>query len=101
LNPFTDVKKTDWYYKAVLWAVEHNITQGTSKTTFSPERKCSTAEILTFLFRAVGAGSNGYYAEAAAWAESLDLVYVTGLDVDPNVPCPRKAIVSFLYGIYQ
>ena len=99
-NPFKDVKKTDWYYKAVLWAVEQNITQGTSAVTFDPQRNCSTAEILTFLFRAVGAGDNGWYEEAAAWAESLDLVYVTGLTVDPATPCPRKAIVSFLYGIY-
>jgi len=99
-NPFNDVKTDDWYYKAVLWAVEQNITQGTSKTTFTPGRECSTAEILTFLFRSVGAGSNGYYEEAAEWAESLDLVFITGLTVDPTVPCPRKAIVSFLYGIY-
>lgn len=99
-NPFKDVKKTDWYYKAVLWAVEQNITVGTSKTEFSPDMECSTAIILTFLFRAVGAGDNGWYEEAAAWAESLDIVYITGLTVDPVTPCPRKAIVSFLYSIY-
>lgn len=99
-NPFKDVKKTDWYYKAVLWAVEQNITVGTSKTEFSPDMECSTAIILTFLFRAVGAGDNGWYEEAAAWAESLDIVYITGLTVDPVTPCPRKAIVSFLYRIY-
>lgn len=99
-NPFKDVKKTDWYYKAVLWAVEQNITVGTSKTEFSPDMECSTAIILTFLFRAVGAGDNGWYEEAAAWAESLDIVDITGLTVDPVTPCPRKAIVSFLYSIY-
>lgn len=99
-NPFKDVKKTDWYYNAVLWAVEQNITVGTSKTEFSPDMECSTAIILTFLFRAVGAGDNGWYEEAAAWAESLDIVDITGLTVDPVTPCPRKAIVSFLYSIY-
>jgi hypothetical protein len=99
-NPFRDVKNTDWYYKAVLWAVEQNITQGTSETTFTPTRDCSTAEILTFLFRSVGAGTNGYYEEAAKWAESHNLVQVTGLNVNPTTPCPRKAIVTFLYGIY-
>ena len=99
-NPFTDVSKNDWYYKAGLWAGEQNITQGTSKTTFTPTRDCSTAEILTFLFRSVGAGTNGYYEEAAKWAESHNLVQVTGLNVHPTTPCPRKAIVTFLYGIY-
>ncbi|MBE6659747.1 MAG: S-layer homology domain-containing protein [Ruminococcaceae bacterium] len=99
-NPFTDVKSSDWFFKPVLWAVEQNITQGTSATTFTPDRDCSTAEILTFLFRSVGAGSNGYYEEAAEWAEYLDLLKDTGLEVNPTTPCPRKAIVSFLYGIY-
>ena len=94
-NPFQDVKNTDWYYKAVLWAVEQNITQETSETTFTPTRDCSTAEILTFLFCSVGAGTNGYYEEAAKWAESRNLVQVTGLNVHPTTPCPRKAIVTF------
>ncbi|MGI5875119.1 MAG: S-layer homology domain-containing protein, partial [Bacillota bacterium] len=35
-NPFKDVKTTDYFYKAVLWAVENGITNGTSGTTFSP-----------------------------------------------------------------
>lgn len=99
-NPFADVNASDWYYKAVLWAVEQKITQGTSAGTFTPTRECSTAEILTFLYRSVGAGDNGYYQEAAAWAESYNLVKVTGLAVNPTTLCPRKAIVSFLYGIY-
>ena len=32
---FTDVKSSDYFADAVLWAVEKNITSGTSKTTFS------------------------------------------------------------------
>ena len=99
-NPFTDVSSGDWFFKPVLWAVEQNITQGTSAVTFTPERECSTAEILTFLFRSVGAGSNGYYEEAADWAEYLDLLLNTDLEVNPTTPCPRKAIVTFLFRIY-
>ena len=48
-NPFTDVKKSAWYYKAVLWAVEYGVTGGTSATTFSPEKTCTRGEIVTFL----------------------------------------------------
>ena len=44
-NPFTDVKQQDYFYYAVLWAVENGITTGTSATTFSPETVCTTAEI--------------------------------------------------------
>ena len=58
-NPFTDVKETDFYYDAVLWAVENGITTGTSATTFSPFKTCSRAEVVTFLWRAHGKpGSN-------------------------------------------
>ncbi|MCD8356820.1 MAG: S-layer homology domain-containing protein [Clostridia bacterium] len=34
--PFTDVKKGDWYYNAVLWAYQNNVTAGVSKTKFAP-----------------------------------------------------------------
>ena len=51
-NPFADVKESAFYYKAVLWAVEQGITQGSSKTTFSPMRECTRGEIVTFLYRA-------------------------------------------------
>ncbi len=51
---FTDVKESDYFADAVLWAVEKQITSGTSKTTFFPDATCSKAQILTFLWRANG-----------------------------------------------
>ena len=53
-NPFSDVKSTDYFYSAVLWAVENGITSGTSSTTFSPKTTCTRAQIVTFLFAALG-----------------------------------------------
>jgi DNA-directed RNA polymerase subunit RPC12/RpoP len=53
-NPFTDVKPSSYYYKPVLWAVENGITSGTSATTFSPKKTCTRAEVVTFLFIALG-----------------------------------------------
>ena len=53
-NPFTDVKKKDFYYDAVLWAVANGITKGTTETTFSPKNTCSRAEIVMFLWAAAG-----------------------------------------------
>ena len=52
-NPFRDVKKKDYFYKSVLWAVEQGITGGTTPTTFSPKKTCTKAEILTFLYAAL------------------------------------------------
>ena len=42
--------------KAVSWAVENGITNGTSTTTFSPNNTCTRAQIVTFLYRADQAG---------------------------------------------
>ena len=51
-NPFKDVSEGDYFYKAVLWAVENNVTYGTSKTKFSPANTCTRAQVVTFLYRA-------------------------------------------------
>lgn len=49
---FTDVDVNADYAKAVNWAVENGITNGTSATTFSPGQVCSRGQIVTFLQRA-------------------------------------------------
>ena len=52
--PFTDVEIGAYYYDAVLWAAESGVTSGTGDTTFSPERDCLRAQIVTFLYRTYG-----------------------------------------------
>ncbi|MGN0527095.1 MAG: S-layer homology domain-containing protein, partial [Acutalibacteraceae bacterium] len=56
---FTDVKSGDYYYDAVLWAVDNGITNGTSATTFSPDMICTRAQIVTFLWRSQGMPAAG------------------------------------------
>ena len=51
-NPFTDVTENDYFYKAVLWALENGITTGTDATHFSPNSACNRAQVVTFLYRA-------------------------------------------------
>ena len=53
-NPFVDVKATDFYYKAVLWAVEKGITNGIDAAHFGPTADCNRAQVVTFLYRAFG-----------------------------------------------
>ena len=53
-SPFTDVKETDFFYKAVLWAVENGITNGVDATHFGPNSNCNRAQVVTFLYRAFG-----------------------------------------------
>ncbi|MBR4655186.1 MAG: type I pullulanase [Oscillospiraceae bacterium] len=51
-SPFTDVPNGKYYYKAVLWAYENNITGGVSKTEFGVGRTCTREQIVTFLYKA-------------------------------------------------
>ena len=104
---FKDVKSTAWYSDAVNWAVDKGITTGTSETTFSPDSTCTRAQILTFLWRAVGSPkastknpfsdvkSGDYFYDAAIWAYSKGMV--TGTKFEGNTPCTRSATVIYLY----
>ena len=47
-------KENDFYYDAVLWAVENGITNGYgSSTIFNPDGSCTRGEAVTFLYRAL------------------------------------------------
>lgn len=52
-HSLTDLDEEEFYFDAVLWAVEHGITQGFSDSTFRPDQVCTRAEIVTFLYRYV------------------------------------------------
>ena len=52
--PFTDVDVNGWYGKAVLWACEEGITNGTSATTFAPNATLTREQMFGFLYNAAG-----------------------------------------------
>lgn len=109
VNPFVDVKASNYFYKAVLWAAEKGITNGVDATHFNPEDKCTRAQAVTFLWRTAGkpahTGSNSfsdvttsYYTDAVLWAVEKEITNGTGNGkFSPNVPCTRGQIVTFLY----
>ena len=104
---FIDVKPDAYYASAVNWAVEKNITSGTSQTTFSPDDTCTRAQILTFLWRAVGSpkseganpftdvSSGHYYYDAAVWAYQKGMV--SGGKFSATAPCTRASTVMYLW----
>ena len=53
-NPFKDVKKSNWYYKAVLWAYQNGITRGVDDTHFGPNQTCTRGQVVTFLYALLG-----------------------------------------------
>ncbi len=112
--PFQDVKSTDYFCQAVLWAVHNGITKGTSETTFSPDKTVSRAEAVTFLFRMAKAEkpekaasftdvpADAYYADAVAWACAKEITLGTSATTfSPNNPCLRAQIVTFLYRYFN
>ena len=101
VKAFTDVKESDYFYKAVCWGVEQGIIVGTSATTFTPHQTCSSAHIMTMLFRAMKIGTNGWYEEARDWAKKEGLLNGTKFVVSPDEPCPRAGIAYFLYMFYE
>ncbi|WP_078409970.1 5'-nucleotidase C-terminal domain-containing protein [Priestia abyssalis] len=50
-SPFTDVNKDDWYTEFVKPLLDHNITTGTTSTTFSPNNKVTRGQMASFIFR--------------------------------------------------
>ena len=107
---FTDVAEGAYYYNAVLWAVENNITNGTSSTTFSPDSDCTRGQIVTFLWRSQGSEKassanpfvdvavNAYYTDAVLWAVENEITNGTSATTfSPDANCTRAQIVTFLY----
>ena len=110
-SPFSDIKSSDYFYKAVLWAVEKGITTGTGATTFSPNSECTRAQVATFLWRSQGepkptsatntftdVAQGSYYYNAVLWA--VENSVTNGVDVGkfaPDNSCTRGQIVTFLY----
>ena len=104
---FIDVKASDYFADAIRWAVEKDITSGTSKTTFSPGATCSKAQILTFLWRANGAPeptavnpfddikATDYFYKAALWVAEKGLV--SGSTFGANTDCTRAMTMDYMW----
>ena len=112
--PFTDVNPRDYYYDAVLWAVEQGITTGLNATTFGPDVTVDRGQVAAFLYRAASAAkpntfnpftdvkTTAYNYDAILWA--YDNRITTGTSdttFSPDAYCTRAQIVTFLYRYYQ
>ena len=111
---FTDVDHgpDSWYHEPVDWAVVNGVTTGVTDTAFLPERVCTRAQAVTFLWRASGCpepettespfkdvtDTNKYYYKAVLWAfeNGITTGYADGA-FRPNGECSRAHIVAFLF----
>ena len=115
-NPFTDVKESDFFYKPVLWAVEKGITNGISATEFGSFAACNRAQVVTFLYRAMGNPAYGavsspftdvtdpkaFYYNAVLWAVENGITNGMGNNqFGIGSICNRAQVVTFLYRTFQ
>lgn len=106
-NPFSDIKTTDYYYKAALWAAEKGIVSGSS---FGASTPCTRASTMEYMWKAAGSPvpsskasfddvpANADYASAVAWAvESGVTAGTSKATFSPDSTCTRGQIVTFLH----
>ena len=109
---FSDVPSNAFYAEAVEWALAKRITNGTSETTFSPNDSCTRAQIVTFLWNAMGkpqpiiyptqpfddVKTKSYYYDAVLWATQQGITSGTSdTTFSPDDTCTRSQAVTFLW----
>ncbi len=110
---FADVPGDSTCAPAVQWAYDAGIVKGTLLGLFEPSRVCTRAEMLTYLWRAMGfptgtdaaasiagAQESDYYYRAAQWAVGSGVM----ADLAPNAdaswylsPCSAEECVALLW----
>jgi hypothetical protein len=110
VNPFTDVAESDYYYDAVLWAVEKGIVCGITADKFDPRGAATRAQTVTFLWRYLDKPESTtsasftdmvagkWYEDAINWAvENSITLGLTDGTFGVDTVCTRAQAVTFLY----
>ena len=110
-SSFTDITPGAYYEKAVTWAVDNGITNGTSDTTFSPNDACNRGQLVTFLWRMAGkpiaqnrnnpftdVKEGTFCYEAVLWAAEQGITTgKTATTFCPAETCTRGQAITFLW----
>ena len=102
-------------FACYMKAAENGVVGGTSATTFSPNRICTRAQTVTFLWAAAGrptpeeggtdfrdVSANAYYRDAVLWASQNAITSgVSNNQFNPDGECSRCQVVTFLYRLMK
>ncbi len=112
LTAFTDMPdRGTWAHNPIDWAVENGVTNGMTATTFVPQGTITRGQAVTFLWRAAGKPApekseteftdlkqGAFYYDAVLWAVEKGITNgMTATTFNPDGPCTRGQIVTFLY----
>lgn len=107
---FEDVDASAWFAQEAVWCRDNGVMNGTSDSTFSPDRTMTRGMLATVLYRAAGSPavtgspsfsdvpSSSAYANGVAWAAANGIVtgYGDGR-FGLNAPVTRQQIAAILW----
>jgi hypothetical protein len=96
INPFDDIAKGEWFYKAARYAYSNALITGTTDTTFAPQSTLTRAMLITILARDAGIDTSGgdtWYSKAVQWGMSNGLTDGTNM----NNPITREQFATLLF----
>ena len=109
VNPFSDVKTSDWYYEYVKYINEKNLMKGISETEFAPNNTVTRAMFVTVLYRLekepTGAKADfadvldgTYYENAVGWAVQNGIVNgVSETEFAPDNTITREQMATIIH----
>lgn len=107
--PFTDVKRTDWFYDAVSFTYNMGIMDGVETNKFSPSTTITRGMVVTMLWRMAGepyasgtyfddVSYGRYYTTAVAWSARNNIIEGSGANTfGVNDPITREQLAVILY----
>ncbi len=110
--PFSDVASTPYFFDALRWMVENDLTTVSgSRPSYRPQDTTTRAQVVTFLYRLAGQPQvdssslpftdvpvDAFYRNAVAWAVDQGITEGTSpTTFAPLVPVTRGQLVTFLY----
>lgn len=114
VNPFTDVKESDWYYETVKYVSENGIFNGMTEDTFVPGSELTRAMLVTVLYRAEGSpriesdskfsdiNLEDWFGAPVIWAAENGIVNgISETEFAPNNAITREQIAAIMYRYAQ
>lgn len=110
-NPFADVKSSDYYYDAVLWAYANSVVNGTGRSTFSPKKNVTREQLAAILYRYSGTPTtsgrltsftdadnvSSYATNAMKWAVGAGIITGSGSKLNPQGSATRAQVAAMLH----